>query len=358
MMIESLPPDSAHRHGTPRRGLHGFTLIELLVVIAIIAILVSILLPGLVGARRAARLARCQASMQQLSIAFYAYAGDGKGYAASFSWVPGGQESEFSDLRNANNYTDAHCNQAADIIRRVNGYPQPRFTDRMVARNFTHLVLVDGGYFGSGNLPTESVVCPEDTVAAQWRRTAPDDIDSLIPPAIAATYGSAEYRKTLPHWATYQLVPAMWASSDPSEAFSQSSNDYRLYSHFGNTKFQVHRFDEIMFPSQKVLMFDLFDRHSSRQMLFYAYPRARQPLVFADGSVSLRATRDSNFGGDPTQPNNLAVTTIYQYRPLEANDPPALSGTAFGDLVRGYYRWTRWGLRGIDFGGREPTRRP
>gem|GEM_PF-643921 len=55
---------------------HGFTLIELLVVISIISLLISILLPALGSARRAARVTGCLSNIRQLGMAQQMHAND------------------------------------------------------------------------------------------------------------------------------------------------------------------------------------------------------------------------------------------------------------------------------------------
>ncbi|MFG0247279.1 MAG: type II secretion system protein [Phycisphaeraceae bacterium JB051] len=63
-------------HNAKRR--HGFTLIELLVVISIISLLISILLPALASARKAAQNTQCMSQFRQIGIAVHAYLNDNK----------------------------------------------------------------------------------------------------------------------------------------------------------------------------------------------------------------------------------------------------------------------------------------
>jgi prepilin-type N-terminal cleavage/methylation domain-containing protein len=331
----------------------GFTLIELLVVIAIIALLIGILLPGLGQARKAARTTKCLSNMKQFGVALLNYASDWKATGSAFSWKPNKAYSQWGDLNNAPNHVFSHANQGVDIARRRTGntsYYMP-FTDRMLDRNFGHLPLVDGGYF-SETVPEPVVGCPEDRTTLIWQRGMSDITAALADTGDPDPASSPAYKKMLPFWSTYQFVPNAWTPERGPSPLTQASGvpGYHLLYYYGqNTVMGNRSIADVMFPSTKVWIFDLFDRHSYKRTIWHAYPDAKQPLLFYDGSVSQRRTRDANKGWNPGNPNG--GPTVYQYMPTPY-EPRTLSGAA-SDLVTGYYRWTRGGIRGVDFGGNE-----
>ncbi len=69
----------------------GFTLIELLVVISIIALLISLLLPALAQAGKAARMTICAGNMRQLVLGETEYAAEDNGAGTPFCMDPRGQ---------------------------------------------------------------------------------------------------------------------------------------------------------------------------------------------------------------------------------------------------------------------------
>jgi len=338
--------------GISRRA---FTLIELLVVIAIIAVLVGILLPGLGSARKAARVGVCMGQMQQLGRGTANYGGDTRGSMASFWWNPGDKLSQFPDLNPAGATPFSHSDQAVDIARRRGvKRNQPRITDRLVDRDFTHLLLIDAGYF-SERIPEPAVICPEDRATLLWARTGPDGMLALRASGQALNESSNPFEMLMPYASSYQAIPYAWCRDQISGTLTtvqQDPGEHRLYL-IPQLPIGGRRLDEVSFPGQKVAYFDLFDRHKYKRTIFYAYPQAAEPLVFFDGSVRVIKTADANPGWNPNTPFSNAPTT-YAYNPgfWGPVEPPTLSGAAT-DTVKGYYRWTKHGLHGVDVGGQE-----
>ncbi|MBL8762666.1 MAG: type II secretion system protein [Phycisphaerae bacterium] len=340
-------------YGTPRSGKRraGFTLIELLVVIAIVALLVSILLPAITKSRTAARVSKCLSNMKQFGVAHASYAVDFQNLLASYTWRPGKNYSQWNDLNNAGDEVGAAAHQAVDTIRRKSSYTDfPEFTDKYVHRHYTHLVL---NSYLSNTLPDPLAACPEDRILLGWQEN-PRNLANPQPNNYSTAYG-----KMWGFSASYQIVPATWSPDTRGADYStvtQYTEDHNLFfaaagppgvSLLGN-----RRMNEVTLPSSKVHMFDYFSRHEGKRHLYFAYPEAVVPMLFFDGSSRSNRTGDANKGFRPNNPSS-SLPTYFKYRPsILGFEPPTKSGAAY-DTVTGYYRWTRGGLKGLDYGGSE-----
>ncbi len=324
----------------------AFTLIELLVVIAIIALLISILLPALQQARVVGKQMVCQSNMKQFGIAYNSYAADFDERIASFTWKEG-ENYGFGGV--ANTPTLASANQAIWIIRnraeRDDIAPIAGWIPNVL---YSHLVLND---YLEQTLPNPMVACPEDRKRQLWQED-PLNFQSL--PVGDRPAGTGNTIKRWPYSASYQLIPAGYSQDSGSSGnttVDQHGLDHSRYNG-GTLPHGDRRFYEITAPGQKVAMLDSHDRHfgrGDRDDLYYSYPDAKQPLVFWDAHVSVHKTADANWGFRPNQPQVGAPSQI-RYNP-SIWEPSAPVGVNAARL--GYYKWTRAGLGGIDFGGTE-----
>ena len=101
-------------------------------------------------------------------------------------------------------------------------------------------------------------------------------------------------------------------------------------------------------PSQKVFMHDNVDRYS-RTQLYFGFKDANVTVLMYDLSAAQRITDDSNVGWNPRLDPSSNEPLNYQFVGGSQWEPQARAGS----FVDGHYRWTRGGLKGIDFGGSE-----
>jgi len=110
------------------------------------------------------------------------------------------------------------------------------------------------------------------------------------------------------------------------------------------------RISAVEFPGNKVFMSDSEARHQGRDQ-YYAIPSSRVVMNFFDSSAQYLPTSEANPGWHPNQPTS-SNTMRFAYNPRDWEAPTSTGAPA--ELIEaGYFRWTRGGLKGVDFNANE-----
>tara|TARA_R110000737_G_scaffold2923_12_gene9495 strand:- start:109436 stop:110557 length:1122 start_codon:yes stop_codon:yes gene_type:complete len=347
----------------------AFTLIELLVVIAIIALLIGILLPALGQARRSAQNVVAQANARSLNTGAANYAGDSDDAIFSFTWRGGESYVNLKNgkLKEAPNDQTAAAWQVQNILQRATG----RLTgegsfiapaERLMHRRYSHLVLLD---YLTDRQPEPIAASPFDKNLINWQENPLEYLEpgNSFPYGNGqpeeggydddGSWGSTAIKQLWPFASTYQMVPASWNTDGINGATTYipiDSTPHLFTSSDGSApKLGRRKMTHVAHPSGKVMMFEEFDRFSDPAGLYFAYPEAKANLAFFDGSVRQEETQDANPGWNPATPN---VPWLQDYVPLDTFPLPK-GGLGDQTTYCQRYRWTRNGLQGIDFGGKD-----
>ncbi|MEM1165330.1 MAG: type II secretion system protein [Planctomycetota bacterium] len=335
----------------------GFTLIELLVVVAVISVLISLLLPTLANARDAAARVQCLSNQRTFGQAGAAYAVDEDDTIAALSWHTedgefiGPTEDLVSRYSPAQNDWQARVLQTYAMMEDIWPSAVPIDTNLNEHNEFgTNLVLFN--YIGERQYRGVSV-CPRDESIAALQG---GDADAILGPDY-----DAETARFYRYLSSYYSVPATF-TADTQDNYNPIAGVYEdgpMAVSFRSPFYRQRRQGEVRSPAQKVWMHELMQFHSG-EFIPWASPDAVIPVLMFDGSTRFRATADANEGASPADPNGRTPFTRYFgqiFGTLYIGTVQSMPRRPF-DALYVRYRWTRGGLRGIDFGGGPGLREP
>jgi len=328
------------------------------------ALLAGVVVPSLASSRCKARDAISQANLQQIGIASGNYAGDFGNTIFNFSWengvlyeLPNGRRIVVSP-----NESKARVQQwqQAEILMRVTGRfdgsdPLEVNTTTIPHRRFRYLTLLD---YLSAKLPEPIVASPHDLNQIRWQSDPTNAVPGVVPTnsppaANTSSFERSEVYEKWPYASSYVTTTYTW-SADTGELVLPSFDPYLYQLPPGSMA--LRRFDEVVFPSQKVQEFEEYDRCKNQ---YWAYEDSEVPQLFFDGSVQINRTGDANLGWNASNPSDQSDFFSINFYPIDADFfPPALfdtdgDGADDGVAVAGRFLWTRGGLRGVDYGGDE-----
>lgn len=341
----------------------AFTIAELIAIIIVIAILIAILLPSLGRTRHSSPNVVAQANLRSLSTGAANYAGDHADLIYTFTYTHNGMG--LIDLT-GRGMTDEEKNvvkpvfQAMNVLQRATGrikgngaiMPAPA---SLLYQRYSHLVLLD---YLTDRQPEPIMASPFDKNLIEWQENPLGYLDAKSDVPYGKGMPKEAGYDTDPMWvqtavkqlwafgSSYQVVPHAWVDDVDPQYSPSADSPHHMVKGDSEEPLGGRKMTEVKFPSQKVFMYEEFDRFSDPKGIYAAYPEAMINMAFFDGSVRQEMVEDANSAYDDENP-----TGVWEQRYVPLDTFPVPMG-GLGELTKWdlRFRWTKGGLGGVDFG--------
>jgi len=345
----------------------GFSLIECAALVLVLSMIGMTMAPAFKGMRSSMRGAGSAANLMSIGQGAGAYGFSNQGRLFSYSWRAG-QTYIMPDGRTKNGSTDQQAGafQNQEILQRRTGrihgeFRFQNFSARVANRRYAHLVLMD---YLNDSFGSDLYIDPSDANQQLWKDNPLDyGFGSGVPYAEGlpgdgydsdTNWPTTTVRQRWAFGSSYQIVPSAWQFDFPNARYIPVAETPHLFQGGGIIDMHTGRnIAEVAYPSQKVWMFEEFDREQAGSP-YFAYPQAQSEKLMFDLSVNNWASGGAN---SAIVPERGMFPWKQTYVPLDTFPVP-LGGLGDPRLVNRRFRWTFRGLMGFDYGLGDPGRGP
>jgi type II secretory pathway pseudopilin PulG len=350
----------------------AMSIVETLVCVVVVATLTMTMLPALASIRDNSLNELSKANLMAIGQGRDQYAMENKDRIFTYTWRAG-EAYTMPDGRSiiSNTDQDAAARQIEEILKRRTGRITGQtkinyYSGRLPHRRYSHLILLDGMSDTDESFNSSVLfIDPADENLLTWHeRPLEYRQGSGVPYAEGVPQGYDDGNggdwadlpllQRWPFGSSYQIVPHAWMGDGSENVYIPVSDSPHLFRAVSLPILGRRFMSEVAFPSMKVHIHEEFDYEQARYP-YFAYDHARPEKLMFDGSINSLPSGDANDSvspedydlNNPQDPSFYPVWT-QRYVPLDTFPIP-LGG--FNDPIElnMRYRWTLFGLQGVDY---------
>tara|TARA_R110000868_G_scaffold241497_3_gene496837 strand:- start:593413 stop:594465 length:1053 start_codon:yes stop_codon:yes gene_type:complete len=337
----------------------GFTVYELFAVIGVCILMIVIVLPLMSQPTCTnSRSVVAQANLRSLNTGATNFAADHDDQLFALSWTRRVDRTS-RGLTEEELFTNPVGYEAQNILQRATGRISGNSAfatapEMLLRTRYSHLVLLD---YLTDRQPEPIAASPFDKNLINWQENPLGYLDAEsdvpygkgMPKEAGYDMDSMWVEDSVKQlWAfgsSYQVVAHAWVDDVDPQYTPSAESPHHMVKGESEEPLGGRKMSEVKFPSQKVFMYEEFDRFSDPKGIYAAYPEAKVNLAFFDGSVRQEETSDARSAYDK---ENRTRVWEQRYVPLDTFPVP-MGG--LGELKKWdlRFRWTKGGLSGIDY---------